>query len=49
VFLDGQDSKADDLWKHEANEEIGEKKRQRSHSEQSVYIRSAVIVGSQKT
>ena len=47
VFLEGHPSKVDDLWKHEANEEIGEKKRQRSHSEKSVYIRSAVIAGSQ--
>ena len=28
-------SKADDLWQHEANEEIGEKKRQWPHSEDS--------------
>jgi hypothetical protein len=45
VFLDGHCSKVDDLWQHEANEEVGEKKRQRSHSEKSVYIRSAVIAG----
>jgi len=48
VFLDGHGSKTDHLWQHEANEEIGEKKRQRSYSEKSVYIRSALIAGSQK-